>query len=856
MQSGEQTMIPIKLQLRNFMCYRDPTPLDFSGMHLACLAGDNGHGKSALLDAITWALWGKARARSDDELVMIGEKEMEVEFEFQLGGAQYRVIRKRELARRSRGALELQVKGDGDFRSFTASTQRETQARIDDVLRMDYDTFINSALLLQGRADEFTVKPPAQRKQILGDILGLSIYDQYEQRAKELAKEKEQEGREVQARIQDIDRELEHRPEYESELRQAHLELSQLSEQAQASETTLQQLRGQLKTLETQRTQASEVEQRIHSSESQLEELDQRIAAQERRLAAYQSILARQVEIEHGHGLLVQTRQQEDELNRKLSQLLELRDRKGEAEKAIAEAQKTIEMQAQAARDAVQRLEQQVQQATELEAELAKVAAEVAELSALQTKAEEARHGIAELATASASVEALNEQLKLQMGALKEKIALLQQPTAACPLCGQDLSEAHREDLLQQFQDEGQTQGDEYRRNIARLEENARQRSDRQSELREMELELKRLPALQGRETHLSTSLDEAREAAQELGGQKESLARLQVQLERRQFAEAEQEKLAAVAAQIKALAYDGAAHEQLRQALTELAHFEPEKVELDKAEQALGEARENQQQLQRTRQQLQRALETDRARWSTLSAALQAFDDLKRDLEARQLEADELRRREGHARTVVGAVQQKLDHCTYLAGERRQRVEQGQAAAEERSLYEELRTAFGKRGVQALIIENVIPELEDEANNLLARMTDGRMTVQFETQRDTKAGHAVETLDIRISDEYGSRNYEMYSGGEAFRIDFAIRIALSKLLARRAGAQLQTLIIDEGFGTQDADGRQKLVQAINSIRDDFARIIVITHIEELKDAFPVRIDVYKTPRGSEISIS
>ena len=838
------------------MCYRDPTPLDFSGMHLACLAGDNGHGKSALLDAITWALWGKARARSDDELVMAGEKDMEVEFEFQLGDAQYRVIRKRELARRSRGALELQIKGNGDYRSVTASTQRETQATIDGILRMDYDTFINSALLLQGRADEFTVKPPAQRKQILGDILGLSIYDQYEQRAKELAKEKEQEGREVQARIQEIDRELEHRPEYESELQQAHLELSQLNEQAQAAEAILQQLRGQLKTLEAQRAQASEVEQRIKSNESQLEELDQRIAVQEQRLAGYQATLARRDEIEDGYELLVQARQQEDELNRKLSQLLGLRERASEAEKAIAEAQKGIEMQAQAARAEVQRLERQAQQATELETELTKVSADVAELSALRSKAEEARQGIAELATASATVEALNEQLKLQMGALKEKIALLQEPTAACPLCGQDLSKAHRQALLQQFQDEGQRQGDEYRENAVRLEENARQRSERQSELREMELELKRLPALQGREAHLSASLDQAREASQALDKHRQSLARLQAQLERRQFAEAEQEHLAAIAAQIETLAYDSAAHEQLRQTLAERAHFEQDKVELDKAAQALGEARENQEQLQRTRQQLEQALESDRARWSTLSVALRGLDDLTGKLEARQLEADDLRRREGHARTVVGAVQQKLDYCAYLAGERRQRIEQGQAAAEERSLYEELRTAFGKRGVQALIIENVIPELEDEANDLLGRMTDGRMTVQFETQRDTKAGHAVETLDIRISDEYGSRSYEMYSGGEAFRINFAIRIALSKLLARRAGAQLQTLIIDEGFGTQDTDGRQKLVQAINSIRDDFARIIVITHIEELKDAFPVRIDVYKTPRGSEISIS
>ncbi|MGB9879418.1 MAG: SbcC/MukB-like Walker B domain-containing protein, partial [Anaerolineae bacterium] len=140
--------------------------------------------------------------------------------------------------------------------------------------------------------------------------------------------------------------------------------------------------------------------------------------------------------------------------------------------------------------------------------------------------------------------------------------------------------------------------------------------------------------------------------------------------------------------------------------------------------------------------------------------------------------------------------------------------------------------------------------------NALLRRMTDGRMSMSLTTQRDAKSGGVIETLDIIISDENGPRNYELYSGGEAFRINFALRIALSKLLARRAGAQLQTLIIDEGFGTQDAGGRQRLVEAINAIKDDFARILVITHIEELRDAFPVRIDVYKTPQGSQITIS
>ena len=63
-------------------------------------------------------------------------------------------------------------------------------------------------------------------------------------------------------------------------------------------------------------------------------------------------------------------------------------------------------------------------------------------------------------------------------------------------------------------------------------------------------------------------------------------------------------------------------------------------------------------------------------------------------------------------------------------------------------------------------------------------------------------------------------------------------------------------MIIDEGFGTQDSSGRDKLVEAINSIQDDFDKIIVITHIEELKDAFPVRINVVKTEEGSAIVVS
>lgn len=169
--------------------------------------------------------------------------------------------------------------------------------------------------------------------------------------------------------------------------------------------------------------------------------------------------------------------------------------------------------------------------------------------------------------------------------------------------------------------------------------------------------------------------------------------------------------------------------------------------------------------------------------------------------------------------------------------------------------LYAELRTAFGRNGVPAMIIRSAIPELEELANDLLRRMTEGRMALRLITQKDKVTGGVIETLDIEIADELGTRSYETFSGGEAFRINFALRVALSKLLARRAGAQLRTLFIDEGFGTQDRSGRARLVEAINAIQHEFDLILVITHIDDLRDSFPVHIVVDKTPTGSRISI-
>jgi exonuclease SbcC len=168
---------------------------------------------------------------------------------------------------------------------------------------------------------------------------------------------------------------------------------------------------------------------------------------------------------------------------------------------------------------------------------------------------------------------------------------------------------------------------------------------------------------------------------------------------------------------------------------------------------------------------------------------------------------------------------------------------------------YQAIAQATGKDGLQALLIEEAIPEIEQEANELLGRLTNNQAQLFIESLRDLKKGGTKETLDIKISDATGTRPYEMFSGGEAFRIDFALRIAISKLLARRAGTALRTLIIDEGFGSQDEEGLGYIMDAIYKIQDDFAKVIIVSHLASMKDQFPVHFVVEKGPSGSKVHI-
>ncbi|MFZ1473006.1 MAG: SMC family ATPase [Anaerolineae bacterium] len=849
-------MIPTKLRLHNFMSYADAPALDLRGIHLACLAGENGHGKSALLDAITWALWGKARARNDNDLIRQGEGEMEVEIEFELYSNLYRVLRKRSGKGAGRTVLELQVRAADGFRVLTETSVRATEARIVQLLRMDYETFVNSAYLQQGKADVFTTMPPASRKAILAQILGLDAYEEFEARAKELLKDAERQADAAQAQLGEIERELARLPEIEALAQTAQGQVADLALRLRTAEAMQRATEEQRQVRVSAQRELDDLARRLAQVKQDMDGTQRDLAGRRGRLDAFERLLAQPEEIEQGYAALQAARQAEAGWQQRALDHARRRAASSELEATIARARGEIESRQRVAQARLADLQTRRERAVSAQQMLQQAQADLARLDGLQVERAAAEAAQREAGEERARLEQVNKQLKQEMDALKERLDDLEKAEANCPLCRQPLSSHDHQRVLAEFRTQGLALGDQHRANVNSSKALHERQRQLQEQVARLDIALRQRPAWERQKAQAETTIAEATQAQAEAVQQEQTLAQLAQQLTQRDYASASQVELAALQAEMAAAVYDAASHAATTQQVAALAGWEPRWRELARAQEEHAGLAAQVGELEQRLARWQAAAAADQERADALREAVAELPGIHAQLRQQGAEIKALESQLERAQQNLGAARQQIETCRRQAVRQVELTERRQKLNEERAIYDELKLAFGKKGVPAMIIEAAIPEIEEEANRLLGRMTDQRMSVQFQSQRDTKKGDTIETLDIIIRDELGVRPYEMYSGGEAFRTNLAIRIALSKLLARRAGARLQTLIIDEGFGTQDTAGRERLVEAITSIQQDFERILVVTHIEELKDQFPVRINVVKGAGGSSFSIS
>ncbi len=1130
-------MIPHRLTLKNFLSYREAT-LNFQGLHTACICGANGAGKSSLLEAIAWAIWGQSRAATEDDVIHMGAAEAVVDFVFVSHQQMYRVIRGR--TRGLATTLELQVASSPqEFRSVTAKGVRATQQLIIEQIRLDYETFVNSAYLRQGRADEFMVKRPAERKQVLADLLKLSQYDGLAERAKDQTRQikgqidlLEQQWTAVQSQLQQGQHTEQEQAELEATIAALQAQLESDRQQLHAWQTRQQQRQIWEQQLNLQQQQhqnlhqdcrrlrqdAATAQQQWEKLESILQQADaidagyaqwQTLQRQEENLAArcqaYQALQTQRQQAQQHHTERAAARQSRRQQVQ--TQIAGLQQQETEIQAILQKAGEVTAglQQLQSARIALSQLDQlQTQVApllqrrqqihTQLDRTRTRLAARLDELRAtaqsLQTQQSSQSHLTQAVQNISDRIATLEKQrtyqqrvrekglerrsfmerlqtnqreYETQLGELAQKLHLLgaerlqritnahQDPnldvsTAAdgdasdrpmpanldagastslrqpqewvpqewvpqaapispqsssqssllpldsqewefdaegevathrltkplitpfgpplplppCPLCDRPLDEHHwhlvldkhrveqqeildqlwvvreqlavsereiqilRQEYWEQEQELAQhgtlleqrgqlqaqlqattgvqTQRQQILTEITQLEQTLQQAAfdpELREELSILDQSLQRLDyddrnhalarGLVDRWRWAEIKQAEIKQAQRRQATLAQQLPELQAQLEQCDRAletlqtEA-QTQLLQFDQELKRIDYDSDRHNQLRASLRHAQPWQSRHQELHYAQQQQAQVQQNLQRTLQTLHQRHQQFQQVEAQLTEGLKQLQSTPDFQTEVQAL---TQTMQQRRSHLDTQLanlGRLQQQQQHLAELATQEAALKAKLHTTHRQQVIYQELANAFGKNGIQTLMIENILPQLEAETNHILSRLSNNQLHIQFITQRNNvrssksqsksqfksqskstvlatgsapkSAPKPIETLDILIADAQGTRPYETYSGGEAFRVNFAIRLALSKLLAQRSGTALQLLIIDEGFGTQDAEGCDRLIAAINAIAADFACILTVTHVPHFKEAFQSRIEVYKTDAGSKLSLS
>lgn len=892
-------MIPHVIHIKNFLSYGQETQIiDFRPYNLISLCGKNGHGKSALLDAITWAIWGQARKSSgqskpDAGLMHLGQKHMMVILEFEVNKIIYRV-RREYLHTQSKPFATLDfgvAQDDGKITPLTDKTIKDTQDKIERTIGITYESFANSTFLRQGQSNEFSKKSPKERKEILAQILQLQRFEYQKKLALAHVRKLNQE---YQTQLQitgRIDQELKDLACVPEQLSTAQQQLDTIQAKIILINQNIEQLNKQQQECNTQQNQVAFLKKQIEEITVRYQEILKKIQLHQQQQAAttttnkkdlqtleqtlftqldiHQKAQQEKLQLKEQYLLIkdgltkkIQTLQQEHNQQSQVLQTMAAtcQEAYNNATKQLDQINKRIDEQA----NHIKKSDQQFKDFSIILQSSKDSAANYQKYKTLLEQHQQSYQQICSQGT----------YFKQHIQKINDDITKIESPQHQhCLLCQQSITNDQKQHIHQTLD----TQIIDINATLITLKQSAQTLKQEITTTQNIVLEHEKLY-----QTHLQTQakFDQQQQLHTTLLEQHKNLLQQhqQVMLEQTNHAQA----LTNTTKQLQQLEQDF--QQQLKAAdivkmQEQLTNIEqqakkltclqpPEYIQL---EQQLTQVRttlqtmENQDLLIKQQMEYQQLLKQDaeeKQHLQKLEQELLTFAHVPEKLQKlKQQELQELEEKkiisaqQEHLFMQIGSLQQKQNKQKDLQKELEVIATQSKTLFQELSDYQEIAKALGKDGIQALLIEQAIPEIEDETNQILARLTNNQTQIFIESLRDLKKGGSKETLDIKIADPFGIRDYEMFSGGEAFRIDFALRIGISKLLARRAGTTLQTIFIDEGFGSQDEEGLQLIMDNIHKIQDDFAKIIVVSHLPEMKEHFPVQFVVEKKRSGSTISI-
>jgi exonuclease SbcC len=772
-----------RLKLQNFRQHAD-AEIRF-GQGITAIIGPNGSGKTTLLEAIAWALYGMAAARGSRESLRWNRAparaSVRVEVEFTLGGHDYRVARALNFAELYQDALATPL----------VSGHQEVTARVQRLLGMTREEFFNTYFTGQKELAVMAQMGAADRARFLSRVLG---YEKLRE-AQDLLRE-----RRAALRAERVG--LEHGLGDERELdaeRRASLERVEAASRAVA-----------------------EAEERRAAAVVLLGEAG---PAWTRMAELRESVLALDGERRLAEQHVEEARREFQRLDRELAEALDARTRLRGVEPALARGA--------ALRADLERLDREASAAGQRRALLGQRRELELQIARARTRLAERAGAEAERRAAEAAVQAAQEALRAaeveeervrtawvrdRQDAETKRQALLDQyqdlqshraritsagPEGACPTCLRPLGSEYQSVLhtLTRQLEEIEINGKFFRQRIKQL-------AAEPPELREV----------QARKAHLAREFEAAVQRAARAGELDRERVELVTELARLEARAAEIERDVAVLPET----YDVERHERIRAALRELEPVQEQaaalRVKAERAEVLVPEAEQADHRLTEREARLRALVETIAAAGFSEEAYARARERYhEAEAAVQQAERDLL--------MVAGdrkAAEAALESVERRRRERAARTERLEALKGEVRLHDEL-----DKGLHDLRTElnlRMRPELSEVASVLLADLTDGRYA---ELDLDE---------DYRILVVEDGRAKPVISGGEEDIANLVLRLAISQLVADRAGQPLSLLVLDEVFGSLDDSRRDQVLDLLRRLADRFPQVVLITHIESIRE--------------------
>lgn len=842
------------------MCYRGNVPtLSLESIHVACLSGNNGHGKTALLDSITWALWGKSRARTQEELIHQGQRNMRVELEFMAQDQRYKVTRiygKTNRSSTGKTELNLSVLLGTDYTSIMGNTIRDTESQIIDIVKMDYETFISTSYLMQGDSSHFTKSKPTERKKILADVLELTYYDRLETLAKTKSRNLKTKINSNKAIIEIRSQDVAIKESIINDLTEASLSIEKLTPQLEKKSQQLSKLHKQEIELTSLITESGNITSSVQLSKTEVIRFHDQKAKQEEEIKHLQEILSQSEQITHKQNLLKELRIESADLSKSLLKTRDLESRRIELQHLIDLENQKLDTRASSIQGVIDnQLKPSIKEIPDLIDQIekskvhSKYLAEKSQLFAQKFSESE------KISDHIRKIELENKSLHAQMDKTRKSFDQLEGSQAICPLCTTPLSPMDRDHVRNEYMRQGKESSHQFKHNIEMIQKLNEDKTALNISLQESKEQLDQSILSNERKiATLNTRLNECEKSSIELCKLNNDLESLQETLRNNSHSTEQQKEIKQLSKRLNEIDYNPRRHNEVEKEIEDLTPFSELAGSLYTAEENLRHLKTSLSGNICAINKINNNIDKWQLELNAITEKIKLYSNTQNDITACKHEINRFQELLSSNQFIRQKATLDLKNIATLENEIDLMASDVKTASEEANIYDELSAAFGKNGIQALMIERAVPQIQETTNQLLTQLTDNRLSVKLELHEgriDRLTGVRSEELYINISDEIGTRSYETFSGGEAFRIDFAIRIALSKLLSARSGAPLPILFIDEGFGSQDSFGQERLIEAIQSIQGEFEKIIVITHIDQMKEQFEDTIEVVKTDQGS-----